>query len=150
LVGQSSEIISPDKFFTIAHKKLSSYINYKYSKTGHLFKDRPKVKSINNNDYLLSVSFYVNLNEVLEKLQNIKKKTVSKEYLGKLLEESESNSWSSYPVYLGSKKDNITKTEFILSLLSDDIKKARTKYKKLAKEFITSGYFLKTRDLKFE
>ena len=44
---------------------------------------------------------------------------------------------------LGLKEDGITETKFILSLLSDDIKKAREEYKKLAKDFVTSGYFLK-------
>lgn len=68
----------------------------------------------------------------------------------KLLKEAENDPWSSYPIYLGLREDGITKAEFILSLLSDNIENARKEYKKLVKKFITSGYFLKTRNLIFK
>ncbi len=150
LIEQSNDEISPTKFLGITYKGLSDYINRKYSRMGHLFQDRCKARHVNDNDYLLSVSFYINLNKVLETLENSNKKFVSKMELDKLLQEAEKDPYSSYPVYLGLKEDGITQPEFILSLLSDDIEEARQKYRKLAREFITSGHFLKTRDIIFE
>jgi hypothetical protein len=90
------------------------------------------------------------LNKILEELQHKEKSIISKNELGQLLKKAENDPWSSYPVYLGLRDDGITEDKFILSLLSDNIKKAREEYKKLAKEFLISGYFLKTRDLIFE
>ena len=124
-------------------------MNRKYSRVGHLFQDRFKAKQLDK-EALLPVSFYVNLNKILEKLEHIEKTKISKKYLDKLLKEAERDPWSSYGVYLGLREDGITQTKFILSLISDDMKKARQEYRKLARQFITSGYFLKTRDLWFE
>lgn len=147
LIEQSSEI-PPGKFIGSLHNSFGYYINKKYSRVGHLFQDRYKANHIK--DDILSISFYVNLNKILEKLEKKDKKAVSKLELEKLLREAERDPWSSYPVYLGLREDGITQPKFVLSLLSDDIKKARQEYKKLAKEFLVSGHFLKTRDLIFE
>jgi len=150
LIEQTKEEISPNKFIASIHTGLGSYINRKYVRVGHLFQDRCKVKDIKKDEHLLAISVYINLNKVLEKLQQREKIIISKDELQRLFEEAENDPYSSYPIYLGLKEDGITETKFILSLLSDDIKKAREEYKKTAKEFITSGYFLKTRDLIFE
>ncbi|MDI6883315.1 MAG: transposase [Patescibacteria group bacterium] len=151
LIKQTSASILPSKFLAIYHKSISDYINRKYSRTGHLFQDRPKIKPVKDDDYLLNISFYINLNKILEKLQRFDRSVVvSRIDLDKLLREAEKDPWSSYPVYLGLREDGITETKFILSLLSDNLKKARQEYRKLAKEFIISGHFLKTRDLTFE
>lgn len=150
LIKQTTEQTTPNKFIASIHTSLGSYINRKYTRVGHLFQDRCKVKDVKKDEHLLAISVYVNLNKVLEKLQQKEKTIISKDELQKLLKEAEGDPWSSYPVYLGLREDGITDANFILSLLSDNIKKAREKYKKTAKEFITSGYFLKTRDLIFE
>ncbi len=151
LMEQTSSEIPPSKFLTIFHKDLSAYINKKYSRTGHLFQDRCKVKAITDNDYLLNVSFYINLNKILEKLQHFNRSIViSQETVEELLKEAENDPWSSFAVYLGLRDDHIVQPNFILSLLSDDIVKAKQEYRRLAKDFITSGHFLKTRDLIFE
>jgi REP element-mobilizing transposase RayT len=151
LIEQISDEIPPNKFLAPFHRSLSDYINRKYSRVGHLFQDRPKVRPVKENEYLLSVSFYINLNKILEKLQHFdRSRVISKEDIEKLLKEAEKDPWSSYAVYLGLREDNITQTKFILSILSDDIKKARAEYRRLAKDFIVSGHFLKTRDLTFE
>ncbi len=148
LIEQSSEI-PPSKFIASIHTSLGLFINRKYSRVGHLFQDRFKANLVDADD-LLPISVYVNLNKVLEKLEHMRKPIITKVDLDLLLKEAEQDHMSSYPVYLGLRDDSITETKHILSLLSDDIKKAKKEYKKLARELIISGYFLKTRDLIFE
>ncbi|MBU2635097.1 transposase [Patescibacteria group bacterium] len=148
LIKQNSEI-TPSKFIGNLHSMFGMYVNRKYSRVGPLFQGRFKANPLEESA-LLSVSFYINLNKVLEKLEHLEKSKISIKDLDRLLEEAEKDPWTSYPVYLGLRKDGITQTKFILSLLSDDIKKAREEYRKMAREFILSGYFLKTRDLLFE
>lgn len=148
LIEQTSEI-TPSKFIGSLHTSFGLHINKKYSRVGHLFQDRFRAKQLEK-ESLLPASIYINLNKILEKLQHISKIKISKRLLIRLLEEAEKDPWSSYPVYLGLRDDGITQTKFILSLLSDDIKKARQEYKKLSKKLLVSGYFLKTRDLSFE
>ena len=150
LIEQTTNEVLPSKFIASIHTSLGNFINHKYSRVGHLFQDRCKIKTIKENEHLLAVSFYINLNKILEKLQHLDKSLVSQNELEELLKEAESDPWSSYPVYLGLREDGITQDRLILSLISDDIKKAREEYKKMAREFIISGYFLKTRDLSFE
>jgi hypothetical protein len=147
---QTTNEVLPSKFIASIHTSLGNYINRKYTRVGHLFQDRCKVKDIKEDKHLLSISVYINLNKILEELQHKEKSIISKNELGQLLKKAENDPWSSYPVYLGLRDDGITEDKFILSLLSDNIKKAREEYKKLAKEFLISGYFLKTRDLIFE
>jgi len=148
LIEQTSEI-TPSKFIGSFHSSVGLHINRKYSRVGHLFQDRFKAKQLEESS-LLPLSFYVNLNKILEKLEHMEKIKISKSELDGLLDKAEKDPWSSYPVYLGLREDGITQTNFILSLISDDIKKARQEYRKLARQFLISGYFLKTRDLFFE
>lgn len=148
LIQQTSNIV-PSKFIGSLHTSLGIHINRKYSRVGHLFQDRFKNKPIEKGS-LLPISLYINLNKILEKLQHKDRKNISKGYLEKLLEQAENDSWSSYPAYLGLKEDGITNSKVVLSLVSGDIKKGRQEYRKLAKKFLISGYFLKTRDLIFE
>ncbi len=151
LIEQIDDKFPPNRFLASVHTGLGVFINKKYSRVGHLFQNRCTVKHIEGSDHLLNISFYINFNKVLEKLQSFDRtKSVSKSYIEELLQEAENDPWSSYPVFLGIRKDDITQPDFILSLLSDDIEKSRQQYRKLAKEFIVSGHFLKTRDLVFE
>ena len=148
LIEQNSEV-TPSKFIGGIHTSVGIHINKKYSRVGHLFQDRFKSNIIESNA-LLPTSIYVNLNKVLEKLQRVENQNVSKRYIDELLKEAEQDPWSSYGVYLGLKEDGITQTKPVLSLLSDNIAKARKEYQRTAKELIILGYFLKTRGLKFE
>ena len=148
LIEQNSDV-TPSKFIGGIHTSVGIHINRKYSRVGHLFQDRFKSKIIKENA-ILPVSIYVNLNKILEKLQRLNNQNISKEYVAQLLKEAEQDPWSSYGVYLGLRQDGITETKLVLSLLSDDVKKAREKYKKMAEEFLVSGYFLKTRGLNFQ
>ncbi len=148
IIKQTSDIM-PSRFIGSLHTSVGIHINRKYSRVGHLFQDRFRAKNLDESA-LLSTSFYVNLNKTLEKLGHLEKSNVSKRDLDEILRKAERDPWSSYPVYLGLREDGITQDKFILSLISDDIKKARQEYRKLAREFLVSGYFLKTRDLFFE
>ena len=150
LIEQTADNVSPSKFIASVHTGLGSFINRKHSRVGHLFQDRCKVKTIEGSEHLLAISVYVNLNKILEELQRADSSVVSKNELKRMLKEAESDPWSSYPVFLGLRQDGITQPNFILSLLSDDIGKARKEYKKFAEKLLVSGYFVKTRGLSFE
>ena len=148
LINQTSDI-APSKFIGGVHTSFGIHINRKYSRVGHLFQDRFKAKDIKKGD-LLFLSFYVNLNKVLEKIERLNDQNISEKELDNFLEEAEKDPWNSYAVYLGKREDGITKPEPILRLISDDINKAKQEYPKLAKEFLISGHFLKTRGLNFK
>jgi REP element-mobilizing transposase RayT len=149
LPQQTSE--SPlSKFYQSFHTSLTLSLNKKYGRVGHIFQGRPQVKKIENTDYLLDLSFYINLNYILEELQHRDFAKISKTELDRLLKKAENYPWSSYGVYIGLREDGITNDKFILSIISDDIKKARKEYQKLAREMIISKRFLKIRDLTFE
>jgi REP element-mobilizing transposase RayT len=150
LLEQTLDEVSPSKFIASIHTSLGHYTNRKYSRVGHLFQDRCKVKDIKEDEHLLAVSVYINLNKILERLEHLERLSISKDKLEGLFLEAEKDPWSSYPVYLGLRRDGITKTDFILSLICDNMKKAQKEYKKFAKHLVTSGYFIKTRDLVFE
>ena len=54
-------------------KRLGGYtrfINIKYKRSGVLFQGRFKAKHINSNEYLLHLSAYINLNNLVHKLKN--------------------------------------------------------------------------------
>lgn len=150
LVEQISNKATPSKFFATLHTSLGVHINKKYNRGGPLFQDRFKAKVIEKDDYLLGLSIYIHLNKILEKLQHTDRSLITKSKLQELLKEAEDDPWNSYAVYLGLREDGITQDKFILSLISDDIKKAREEYRKLAKKMLISGTFLKVRHLTFE
>jgi REP element-mobilizing transposase RayT len=149
LPQQTSE--SPlSKFYQSFHTSFTLSLNKKYGRVGHIFQGRPQVKKIENTNYLLDLSFYINLNNILEELQHRDFAKISKIELDRLLKKAENYPWSSYGVYIGLREDGITNDKLILSIISDDIKKARKEYRKLAREMIISKRFLKIRDLTFE
>jgi REP element-mobilizing transposase RayT len=137
-------------FYQSFHTSFSMSLNKKYGRVGHVFQGRPQMKRIEDTDYLLDLSFYINLNNILEELQHRDFAKISKTELDKLLKKAENYPWSSYGVYLGLRDDGITNDKFILSIISDDIKKARKEYQKMAREMLISKRFLKIRDLTFE
>ena len=138
------------KFYQSFHTSFTLSLNKKYGRVGHIFQGRPQVKKIEDTNYLLDLSFYINLNNILEELQHRDFAKISKIELDRLLKKAENYPWSSYGVYIGLREDGITNDKFILSIISDDIEKARKEYQKLAREMIISKRFLKIRDLTFE
>ena len=149
-LSQQTSEKSLSNFYQSFHTSFSMSLNKKYGRVGHIFQGRPQIKKIENTDYLLDLSFYINLNNILEELQHRNFARISKAELDKLLKKAENYPWSSYGVYLGLREDGITDAKFILSIISDDVKKAREEYRKLAREMLISKRFLKIRDLTFE
>lgn len=97
----------------LMHRLGASYAHYyntRYERVGHVFQNRFKSESIENDNYLLSVIRYIHQNPV-------KAGIVTK---------SEQYQWSSCRVYYGS-KDNLpglTNTGFILGLFSENTEQA--------------------------
>lgn len=137
-------------FYQSLHTSLGNFLNRKYGRVGPIFQGRPQAKIIKEDEYLLSLSFYINLNIILEELQHQNFPKISSSQLDKMLIKVENYPWSSYGVYLGLREDGITSDKFILSIISDDIKKARKEYRKMARDILISKKFLKLRDLIFE
>ncbi|MFH0943338.1 MAG: hypothetical protein V1810_04145, partial [Candidatus Beckwithbacteria bacterium] len=112
-------------FYQSLHTSLGNFLNRKYGRVGPIFQGRPQAKVVEKDDYLLNLSFYINLNIILEELQHQNYPKISSLQLDKLLIKAENYPWSSYGVYLGLREDGITNDKFILSIISDDIQKAR-------------------------
>jgi len=83
------------------------YFNKKYNRVGHVFQDRFRSESVENDLYLISLIRYIHNNPV-------KAKTVNQPHQYK---------WSSYSLYLREQK-NIVDKEEILNLFSPDKSKA--------------------------
>ncbi len=83
------------------------YFNKKYNRVGHVFQDRFRSESVENDLYLISLIRYIHDNPV-------KAKTVNQPHQYK---------WSSYSLYLREQK-NIVDKEEILNLFSPDKSKA--------------------------
>lgn len=95
--------------------KYARYFNLKYNRHGHLFQDRFKSKLVSDEKYLYSLSLYIHRNPM--DIKNYSKAP-------------EKYRFSSLSVFLGIKTDEfeILDELFILSLLSNNLKKAREKY----------------------
>jgi len=93
----------------------ASYVfwyNKKYKRSGHLFQDRYKSEAVENDEYLLTVLRYIHQNPIKAGIEN---------NIGKY-------PWSSYNEYLI--KNVICNTKFILSIFSEDKKKAIELFRK--------------------
>lgn len=96
------------------------WYNWKYNRVGHVFQDRYKSESINDDSQLLNVLRYIHNNPVKSLL----------------VKEAEEYRWSSCRVYYGAKEYPIglTNTEFILGILSNNRASAASKLKEFTKE----------------
>ncbi len=95
---------------SVAIKRIcSSYVywyNRKYERCGHLFQERYKSETVENNAYLMTVLRYIHQNPVKAGLSRS-----VRDYM-----------WSSYNEYI--RKPSVTDTGFVLQLYSDNSKKA--------------------------
>ncbi len=91
------------------------FFNKKYNRVGHLFQGRFKSILVEKDEYLLELSRYLHLNPVKAKMAKY----------------PEDYKWSSYPIYLGKRRDLLVDTKFILDLFSsaEDIDRQRDAYK---------------------
>ena len=96
------------------------YFNQKNHRTGHHFQDRFKSEPIDDERYLLSVVRYIHNNPVK----------------AGIVEKPGQYKWSSYDTYLNPHKPEakMVDTEFILSLMANDQKKAIQEFKKFSIE----------------
>jgi REP element-mobilizing transposase RayT len=117
LVKETSEPISD-----LIKRISSSYVlwyNKKHERCGHLFQERYKSETVENEEYFLTVLRYIHQNPVKAKLS----KNV------------EGYKWSSYNEYIqNSKKTEITDIDFALEILSADRNKALELFIKYTKE----------------
>lgn len=85
------------------------YFNRKYNRIGHVFQDRFRSESVDNENYLLAVTRYIHNNpkkaNTVNNLRNYK--------------------WSSYNIYLNEISDELVDDHFVLGLFSNDIQEAR-------------------------
>jgi putative transposase len=116
----------------------ASYFNRKYNRHGHVFQDRFKSKSIENDKYLITLSAYIHNNpKDIDSYKNCLEKY----------------QYSSLGVYLGITKDSysILNTDYILLHFSNNKKSARKNYldlinrssdslEKIEIEFENEGY----------
>ncbi len=102
LLRQNREL-SPSALLLRICSSYSKYFNKKYKKVGHVFQDKYKLVNIYDDDQLLWVHAYINLNPFMESKKNNAKK---KDY-----------KWSSYNELLGLKK-GICDVSFISKTLN--------------------------------
>ncbi len=67
LVRQNGDF-SPAKLMCRLHTSYVMYFNKKYKKVGHLFQDRYKQKIVNSDEYILTLSCYIHMYPVKDKL----------------------------------------------------------------------------------
>jgi len=99
------------KRITVSYVK---YFNNKYNRVGHLFQDRFKSESVNDENYALALSRYIHLNPVK----------------AGLVAKPDDYRWSSYRGYLNSRAlfaDELY-TDVILGMFSDNLQRARELY----------------------
>lgn len=102
------------------------YFNQKYKRVGHLFQDRFKSETIDDERYLMAVTRYIHNNPV-------------KAGIG---EKPEDYKWSSYKCYLAPDKPESrnVNTDVILSSISLDQKQAINEFKRFSLQADTSEF----------
>jgi len=83
------------------------YFNKRYERVGHLFQGRFGAKVIETDEYLLHLSRYIHLNPA----------EILKSHYSSIKSLSD-YPWSSYPDYVGHRKDELVNTNFILNYFS--------------------------------
>jgi REP element-mobilizing transposase RayT len=91
-----------EKIFRRIGTRYVYWYNWKYSRSGHLFQDRYKSETVENDDYYITVLRYIH--------QNPQKAGLCKR--------PKDYRWSSYPDYIGNR--GITDTEFSCRMIDSD------------------------------
>lgn len=98
--------------------RYAQYFNNRYKYAGHLFQGRYKSEIIYDNKYLLDASRYIHLNPVR----------------AKIVTKPEDYKWSSYAMYIGKVKENIVRSQKILSYFNRE--NSAKNCRELYKEFV--------------
>jgi REP element-mobilizing transposase RayT len=103
------------KFMKLINQSYAAYFNKKYNRHGHVFQDRFKSKLIDNDKYLITLSYYIH--------QNVKD-------IKRFKDSIEKYKYSSLGIYLGVYKDThkILDICFILKYFDSNISIARKAY----------------------
>lgn len=94
------------------NKNYARNFNNKYNYVGHLFQSRYNAELIENDEYVLEASRYIHLNPVR----------------AKMVEEPGNYKWSSYSMYIGKEKEDIVRSEIILSYFIGDRRELYKRY----------------------
>ena len=94
-------------------------VNWRHQRTGHLFQGRYKTVLVDADGYLLELTRYLHLNTVRSGM----------------VREPEDHPWSGHRAYLGLETIPWLTTEWVLSMFSSGIKRARQAYR----DFVEQG-----------
>jgi hypothetical protein len=100
------------------------FINRKYNRSGHLFQGRYKAVLVDADSYLLGLTRYIHLNPVRSGI----------------VREPENYPWSGHGVYLGLEVIPWLTTDWVLSMFSSNVKRARRAYRKFVEEGKGGGH----------
>ncbi|KZL88578.1 transposase [Clostridium magnum] len=100
------------QFIGKINSKYAKYYNKKYNYIGHLFQDRYFSELIESDAQMLETSKYIHLNPVR----------------AKMVEKPEDYEWSSYPMYIGNKKENLICSSYLLSYFNSENRELYKKY----------------------
>jgi REP element-mobilizing transposase RayT len=104
------------------------WYNKKYDRIGHVFQDRYKSETVENDEYLLSVLRYIHKNPVK----------------AQMVITPEQYKWSSYKTYNDQSEypGELTNTAFILGIFSENKESARDRFKEHMKQENSDNNFL--------
>ena len=110
-----------NQFMKSLQIRYANYFNKKYNRTGHLFQDRFKSKTVEDLYYFLNILRYIHQNPVKARISKV-----------------DMYEWSSYKEYICNKQDLISRKErnFVLQLLSNNEKEALSRFMKINKELV--------------
>lgn len=116
------------EFIRKATNSYTKYYNTKHKRVGHLFQGTFKAVPIETDPQLLHVSRYIHLNP----------------YVSELTDNLDNYPYSSYPHFIGLKKDNLCESEVILESFKDsaDYKEFISGYGDYARELEQLKHFL--------
>jgi len=98
--------------------RYTRWVNWRGGRTGHLFQGRYKAVLVDADSYLLELTRYIHLNPVRSGI----------------VRETENYPWSGHRAYLGLEAIPWLTTDWVLSMFSNNVKRARQAYGKFVEE----------------
>ncbi len=125
LLIQQKDSDSMTKFMRKLATGYSMYFNQKYKRVGHVFQGIYKAVLVENDEYLIHLARYIDINCL--------------DLKGVGIDNLKDYDFSSYSSYVGKKRYSWLRVEQILSMFSDDINKAKQLYKEFIEDYVTEG-----------
>ncbi len=122
---QQKQMGSMTKFMRKLSTGYSMYFNQKYKRVGHVFQGIYKASIIENDEYLIHLSRYIDMNCL--------------DLKGVGIDNLKDYDFSSYSSYVGKKRYSWLRVEQILSMFSDDMDKAKQLYKEFIEDYVVEG-----------